>query len=275
MKSHSLTIILILISLLACQDDNTRTPQFIIEASLFAGEPIDDIKIKALTPIDQMDTLERTIDNAIVTLEKNNSRYELNFVIDHYVYSGNDLSVEPGDLFKIEVTVGNRTAFAETIVPDLPQALSLTESEIIVPTLFLSASLADQLGDLFFNNRTTAKWHNPNETLHFIVIEPVINQFDPMFPSGFPQSALDFLSGFKFAPSATKVDTFSIIGIAFESYGRHRVKVYRVNQEYADLFDNPTQDSRDLTAAPTNVVNGFGLFSAFTTDSVFFDIVRQ
>lgn len=260
---------------MACQEDNSTSPQFIIEASLFAGEPIDDIKIKALTPIDQVDTLERIIDNAIVTLEKNNSIYELDFDTDHYVYSGNDLLVEPGDLFKIEVTVKNRTAFAETIVPDVPLALSLTETEIIVPTLFLSPNLVDQLGELFFNNRTTAKWNNPNEDLHFIAVEPVVDKIEPLFPPRFPQSALDFLSGFKFAPSASKVDTFSIIGIAFGSYGRHRVKVFRVNQEYADLFDNPTQDSRDLTAAPTNIVNGFGLFSSFAADSIFFDIVRQ
>jgi len=57
--------------------------------------------------------------------------------------------------------------------------------------------------------------------------------------------------------------------------GKHRVKVYRVNQEYADLYQSRNQDSRDLNEPLTNIVNGLGVFSAFNSDSVFFELKQQ
>ena len=36
--------------------------------------------------------------------------------------------------------------------------------------------------------------------------------------------------------------------------GKHRVKVCRVNQEYADLYQSRNQDSRDLNEPLTNIV---------------------
>lgn len=57
-------------------------------------------------------------------------------------------------------------------------------------------------------------------------------------------------------------------------YGLHRVRVYRVNQEYADLYDTRQQDSRDLNEPLTNIVNGLGIFSAFNSNEIYFTAVK-
>lgn len=259
----------------SCIDEDNTNPKFVIEAFIFAGEPVEGIKVKEQIRINEPDSLNRLISDAEVVLIKNGEKYLLDYVDGNYRYSGNDLNIVSGDVFRLEVTVDGRIATAETIVPAPTVGLEISDSVLVVPTLALNFDLIEKLTELFFNARLTASWENPNNDLHFIVIEPVVSELDSIFPTGFPQSGIDFLSDFKFAPEATEVDTFSIIGIAFESYGRHRAKVYRVNQEYADLFNNPEQDSRDLTAPPSNVINGFGIFSAFAADSVFFDIVRE
>ena len=269
------TISLFLVLGFSCNQTDETDPKFVIEGFIFAGEPVNDIKIKEQTGIDEPDSLNRLIKDAIVVLIKGGQEYLLQYDEDTYKYFDGDLVVESGDKFRIEVTVGDRMAYAETTVPAPTQGLSISDTEVIVPTLVLSFSLINQLTDLFFNARLTTRWENPNNELHFIVVESVVTEVDPIFPDGFPEDARDFLAGFKFAPQALEVDTFDIIGIAFESYGRYRAKVYRVNQEYADLFNNPEQDSRDLTLPPSNVINGFGIFSAFAADSVFFDIVRE
>ncbi len=46
------------------------------------------------------------------------------------------------------------------------------------------------------------------------------------------------------------------------------VRVYKVNQEYANLYRSREQDSRSLNEPLTNVQNGLGVFSAFASDSV-------
>jgi hypothetical protein len=58
-------------------------------------------------------------------------------------------------------------------------------------------------------------------------------------------------------------------------YGRHRVKVYRVNQEYADLYESRQQDSRDLNEPLTNIRNGLGVFSAFNSTAAYFNVVQR
>ena len=59
-----------------------------------------------------------------------------------------------------------------------------------------------------------------------------------------------------------------------EHLGRHRAIVYRVNQEYADLYNNRVQDSRDLNEPPSNIRGGLGVFSAFNSVAREFDLVR-
>ena len=53
-------------------------------------------------------------------------------------------------------------------------------------------------------------------------------------------------------------------------YGDHLVRVYHVNQEYADLYISRQQDSRDLNEPLSNIDNGLGVFSAFNSSSVTF-----
>ena len=50
------------------------------------------------------------------------------------------------------------------------------------------------------------------------------------------------------------------------------MKLYRVNEEYADLYEGLNQDSRDLNEPPSNVRGALGVFSAFSADSAFFEV---
>jgi hypothetical protein len=45
--------------------------------------------------------------------------------------------------------------------------------------------------------------------------------------------------------------------------------LFRVNQEYINLLNNNTRtSSQDLTQIPTNIVNGFGIFTAMQADTL-------
>jgi hypothetical protein len=57
--------------------------------------------------------------------------------------------------------------------------------------------------------------------------------------------------------------------------GTYRVTVYRVNQEYADLYQSRSQDSRDLNEPLTNIQNGLGVFSAFNSGQVCFEVIKE
>ncbi|MFC1529786.1 hypothetical protein ACFL6R_03610 [Gemmatimonadota bacterium] len=58
-------------------------------------------------------------------------------------------------------------------------------------------------------------------------------------------------------------------------YGEHLVRIYRINQEYADLYGSRQQDTRDLNEPLTNIQNGLGVFSAFNSTEFTFSAIPQ
>lgn len=68
---------------------------------------------------------------------------------------------------------------------------------------------------------------------------------------------------FRFISEPT-IDNFFVVRLLLlETLGLHQAEVYRVNAECAQLYENRTQDSRDLNEPPSNIRNGLGVFSAF------------
>jgi len=279
-RSYLRTIGLILIGFLGlsgCEKEDLKAvDNFVVEAFLFAGDPINDITIKSTASIYEKNPQSHPFGNAIVTLSKNGGQFELLFnpETEKYEHHGSNLEVLAGDQFELEVIRGSRRATGITIVPQPTSGLQLDTAQMEIPDLELNLELRGQLEELFFNAVITASWDNPNEELFFLVVESRVDQLDPILPEEFPPGATEFLEQFRFVTEPSAESSFEIRGISLETYGLHVVKVYRVNQEYAELFQNSVQDSRDLNEPPSNIQNAPGIFSAFAADSLFFEVVR-
>ncbi len=273
-----LYLILLFTAFFSCDEESLQGENFVVEAYLYAGEKIDGIKVKQVEDIYTVETKNIILTNAQITLKKNNIFYPLIFDNNKqsYMYSGSALKVEVNDIFELEVIVGDRISTAKTIVPKATEGISISGNKIVIPPIAIRLGIVEELTKLFSNARVTTRWKNPDDQLHFIVIEN-IQAGDLIFPSDFPipEATLKLIQSFRYISSPTKNTNFEIPGLSLETYGRYRAKVYRVNQEYANLYNNQIQDSRDLNAPPSNVNNALGIFSAFASDSVFFEVVKQ
>lgn len=268
-------ILLFIISILifsAC-DTTTTEPsnKFVIEAFLYANEPVNDIYIKTTFPITEVDDISTPISDAEVVLYKNNTAYALipSDSAGYYHYPNTDLTVETGDIFQLKVTHEGTTATAETIVPTPTEGLQVTPDTMFFPTIGLgpvSDSIRNYLGSL----RMTATWDNLLEDYYYLTIETVSDTIKPIF-SIFIANAL---SRFKYVSEPTNGNSLSVNGISFTSLGTHRIKVYHINQEYVDLYLNQEQDSRDLNEPPSNINNALGVFSAFNSQEFLMEVER-
>lgn len=72
------------------------------------------------------------------------------------------------------------------------------------------------------------------------------------------------------APSVS--DVYNIQSKKIRYYGRYRVVLYKVNEEYANLYESTSTSSQSLTNPYTNIENGKGIFTAFNTDTLFFEL---
>ncbi|MFC2076767.1 hypothetical protein ACFLT7_06770 [candidate division KSB1 bacterium] len=111
-------------------------------------------------------------------------------------------------------------------------------------------------------------WDNPTGELFFVTVENV--EDDPL-----PVESRFKGMSFRFRSTPTTNDTFLVNRGQITHLGQHLARVYRINQEYADLYISRQQDSRDLNEPLSNIENGLGVFSAFNSDSLFFNAVLE
>ena len=243
---------------------------------MFAGEPIEDIRIKTTYALTAEEDISVPINNAEVTLIKNGERFNLvsSNSDGFYHYLGNDVSVETNDVFQLEVVHNGISATAKTTVPTPTTGLDLSNDTLFVPILPFTAgmdSIVNVIRNFLTNSVIEANWDNPNEDLYFMVVEGVSDTIVPIFPG----QVIEALAQFRFVSEPTNETSFSFLAGTLESFGTYSVKVYHINQEYADLYENREQDSRDLNEPPSNITNALGVFSAFNSQEAFFEVVPE
>ena len=244
----------------------------VVEAFLYAHEPVTDIRLMQTIPLASEDSVAPPINDATVRLIKNGVSYTLapSGADGFYAYPGNDLAVEAGDVFRLEVEGAGQRITAETKVPPPPAGVALSDQVLELPTFGLPGSGGFGGPGQIQNNTLTVTWDNPSNLLHYVVIESLTTE-EPEYI--LPEFIRDRFTGFRLVTRPTDVNFFDIRVVALEVFGPHRAIVYRVNREYADLYENREQDSRDLNEPPTNIEGGLGVFSAFNSRSVTFDVV--
>ena len=279
MKKYTIFLTLISLFFLSCEEENLNNiaaNQFVVEAFIYAGEPIDDIRIKSTFPLSQEEDTSAPINDATVTLIKDGQRFDLVASGNEgfYHYPGDDVTVETNDVFQLEVVHNGITATGETRVPTPSQGLQLSEDSLKVPTLPFSEgreAIVEAIGNFLRDSRIEATWDNPNEDLYFMVVESVNDTIDPIFPA----QVIDALERFRFVSEPTDENILAFFGGTLVSFDTYRVQVYHINQEYAALYENREQDSRDLNEPPSNVENALGVFSAFNSQEAFFEVTRE
>ena len=262
--------------MLSCDNEVPIDENFVIEAFLFQGEVIDDIKIIETKLWNSSDSTTSYIENANVKIYGNGNDYQLNYNTQIQRYTTIDnIDVISGNTYGIEVTVKDRTATAETIVPTKPIGLKLSEDKVIIPPLFLSPALPNLLANLYESARTTISWDNPNDEYHYLTIKYVDDDQDLIFSEEFPDALGEFFNNFSLQSQPTKELNYSALCLSLKNYGRYKVTLYKINKDYYSLFENQQQDGYELNEPPSNVINAFGVFSAFASDSIFFEISRE
>ena len=272
-------VFLVMLAAPACDpvlSDPEATDLVVVEAYIFAGEAVDNVRLTTVTALGA-DTVEADpINDADVLLIKNGVSYRLTATGDsgYYAYGGTDLTVDEGDRFRLEVTYYDRVAFGETDVPEPPVDVVIDSDQLMAPVFGGGRPGQGGRGGGGFDlqeRQVLTTWSNLDQRLHFVVVEGEEDDTESIFP--------DALQGrigrFRFISEPTLDDFYSVGLVMLEQLGRHEVTVYRVNEEYADLYENRVQDSRDLNEPPSNITDGLGVFSAFNSRSVFFDVVRE
>ena len=266
-----ITIILLIMS--GCTEDSPTIPQsdlIVVRGYIYAGEPVDDIQLTSTLPLGSEETQAPPINDAQVSLIKAGQQYDLVSSAGdsgYYHYDGNDLKVETSDLFKIQVKYEDQNIFGTSEVPEAPKDVTISGSTLKFPDFETMKELRMQGVSMDSIRKTMmliVNWQQEEDALYYVLVENV--EKDPVaFEPQFGKPPREFIS------QPTARGEFTVNAMMMTHLGKHIVKVFRVNQEYADLYQSRNQDSRDLNEPLTNIEGGLGVFSAFNCDSLFFD----
>lgn len=259
--------------MLGCTEDSPISPEsdlIVVRGYIYAGEPVDDIQLTSTLQLGSEEAKAPPINDATVALVKNGQQYEL--VLSegdsgYYHYDGNELTVEAGDQFSIEVSYQDQQIYGTTNVPEAPKNVKISSTTLMFPdfeTMWEMRQQGISRDSIRASMTLTVNWEQVSDALYYILVEN-IDENPVEVESGFGRQPGQFIS----QPIAA--GEYTVNAMMMTHLGKHRVKVYRVNQEYADLYQSRNQDSRDLNEPLTNIVNGLGVFSAFNSESVYFD----
>ena len=112
-------------------------------------------------------------------------------------------------------------------------------------------------------------WDNPDSLNHVLVFN---NADGPAFALGTFGGGGNRSANFEL--NTSKANYYNLTPQSFPYYGHYQIILMRVNKEYIDLIKSNTSNStsQNLTNVPTNVVNGFGIFTAMQTDTLSFNL---
>ena len=125
--------------MIACSNENpivANSDLIVVQAYLYANEPVRDIRLTSTLPLDSEETTGFPINDAAVKLIKNDISYSLVPSAGdsgYYHYPGDDLTVNEAEVFQIEIEYGGKIITAETIVPRRPTGLTLSSSRMVIP----------------------------------------------------------------------------------------------------------------------------------------------
>ena len=241
----------------------------VVQAFVYADQPVTDVSLTEVLPLGTEDTLAPPISNAEVYINKGDDSFLLsedNNREGYYSYPGNDLIINSGDELTLQINVNGQNILAKTIVPPKPINLVLDSDTLLIPDIAEGIRMRD-LPDIekYSINLT---WDNTDESYYYVVIENIEENPVPI-DLQFGKFATRFVT----EPSISSEYRASFRTITH--FGRHLMILYRVNQEYVDLYESREQDSRNLNEPLTNIENGLGVFSAFASDSVYFYAIKE
>jgi hypothetical protein len=269
---------IVLAAFIFCQSCSNNNKELIVPESaviagyLYSGNPVDSIRITQTNSYTG-DGIFRTIDDLGVILNDGETDYFLDYIGDGY-YEAGDLIIKSGRSYHISFEWQGKEISATTYIPQ-PKAAEI--SDTIVYREQIGSSGGFRPGVFEQQDAIEITWDNTDGNYYFVLVENTEDSADYIFT--FLQELIeqgDTIRRPSFRSRPEIIDFYSVDTFRdLQQFGLHRVVVYRLNPEYAALYEQVGNSSINITAPPTNVENGLGIFTGISTDTLYFEVRKE
>jgi hypothetical protein len=240
-----------------------KTP--VVQAFLMHQQDTLKVSVKYLIPYSgsEEDTVQLPVSQIPVYLIRETDTLlmeENRAIAGEYLLSSSELNLKPGDTIRLFGIFQDIPFRAQTRIPTAVESLAIS-----------SGSIYYKVGDprsMMNSENLTISWDNTLLDFYYITVENTETDPEPLNEMMVDMPMMSFAY-----PS--QADQFQVSMRNIRYFGRHRVIVFHVNPEFADIFDNSELTSNAITQPPGNVENAHGIFTAITADTVYFTVYKQ
>ncbi|MFT7247535.1 MAG: hypothetical protein ACI97P_000301 [Arcticibacterium sp.] len=287
MKKKIYLLLTVCLGVLSCTEINTVIEpgdKPVIEAFLAPGQKVF---MKIFTEIPYSFVEEDNVSEKITGLEifingDDGSSFNL---IDKGagLYESNETLGAIGTTYSMSFQYKGRKVSASTTIPPKPESFEMNTAEIerlerdfsgFVP--WQGGGPGGQGGGLQQEDRTPLEliWSNTDGVYHFVAAQYLNEVQDPVvqFPvneSGFTRPPRTFNN----EPVLT--NTSNLQPQQFEYFGEYDIILYRLNPDYAALYENNNTSTQNVTTPVSTISNGLGIFTGVNADTLRLSVTKS
>ncbi len=255
----------------ACTENEVIPDETTIDSPVVEGylEPGNEISVylskMILFALENADSVQQPITGKDVYIQHNGTDYLLEPSTEtpgYYTRADSGLMI-PGDEYRLHFEYNDQTVSATTTIPFKPAGTGLTPAVLQVnPNQHPGMT----------QNKVTVYWDNPDNSYHLIITEYLDSLYQPINPYLDPEVFDDFR---KVSTRPTLDNTYNLdTRRQLLFFGHYRVIIYKINEEYVNLYENISQSSLNPTEPLTNVENGLGIFTGINSDTLFLEVQK-
>ncbi len=270
---RNITILVISVyTFIACEKqsiENIENKTAVVEGYLVAGQPIGSIKITQSFSYSQLDTNTIVLDGLDVTLLESTNQYPL-ISQGNGLYENSEVLIQQDKNYRLEFVWEGKSVSAETYIP-LKKEAGLSLDEVELPKVEFGTFGGFGAGT---TDPVEITWDNSEGEYYYIVIKNI--ETNPEYVNENVAAAIAANEGetrFSLITEPKISDSYSInTRRELTQYGTHQVIVFRVNPEYATLYESAGNSTLSLEQPPTNVENGLGIFTGVSSDTLYLEV---
>jgi hypothetical protein len=185
-----------------------------------------------------------------------------------YLYFPNDTTINAGETYSLQFNFYGKIITASTVIPSKAENYK-TSSTLVETERIDSGSMGPGPGSEAFDP-IEITWDNPNNDYHFLAIKYMEETEDYINGN---MEGMDFPTMRNSAPNTD--NAFNLTSRDLQFFGTYRIILYSVNKEYAELYENVSSSSNNLTNPVSNIENGWGIFTGINSDTLYLEVKEE
>jgi len=268
MKKH-IAYLLFLFLLTSCEKENTSNTYIdkaVVEAYLLPDTRAL-VHITKQIPSATTDVGQEAIDTLQVYIIHNTDTILLQHTDSGYYQSDTSFLIQQSETYSLLFYFNGNYVSSTTAVPAVPTGFSEDITSMTIEEFDFSNGFPTSPPTM--PDPLNLSWSNPTQEYYLLVIKNTETTLEATYNNTDTTRQRPV-----FRNQPTQGSGQQLRSQQFEYFGHHYIILYHINPEYAGLYDDAGNSTQNLRQPPTNIVNGTGIFTAISADTLDFTVKK-